>query len=269
MMKVSVIVSTYNQPEWLKKALWGFEVQTNTNFELVIADDGSSPDTKEIIESFKNSSKLQIVHVWQEDEGFRKTVILNKAIKASSGSYLIFTDGDCVPRKDLVARHLEKSREGYFLSGGYFKLSKTVSETITKEDIISQRCFDPSWLKQNGTSPTFKFNKFSKGGFKERLLNILTPTKATWDGNNASGWRSDIIAVNGFDERMEYGGEDREFGERLMNNGIRPIQARYGLITIHLYHERSYVKPEMLERNKKIRKETKRKKATWTNFGLD
>lgn len=268
MSAVSVILSTYNQPEWLRKALWGFEQQCYKDFELVIADDGSGLETKAVINEFQENSALQIKHVWHEDEGFRKTVILNKAIVASEGDYLIFTDGDCIPRNDLVARHLELRKPGCFLSGGYFKLPDDVSHTILEEDIRTQRCFNTDWLVEHGITRSFKLNKFSKGGLKERLLNTLTPTKATWDGNNASGWRTDILNTNGFDERMEYGGEDREFGERLMNSGIKAIQARYGLITLHLHHERGYVKPEMIEKNNSIRKDTKRNKSTRTEFGI-
>jgi glycosyltransferase involved in cell wall biosynthesis len=269
MSSVSVILSTYNQPEWLVKALWGFEQQTYKDFEIIIADDGSGSDTKAVIDNLQKKSNLRIKHVWQEDDGFRKTVILNKAIMASEGEYLIFSDGDCIPRNDLVARHIELRKSGCFLSGGYFKLPEDVSQIISKEDIQTQRCFDTDWLIEKGVKNSFKLNKFSKGGLKERMLNTLTPTKATWDGNNASGWRKDIMNVNGFDERMEYGGEDRELGERLMNNGIKAVQARYGLITLHLHHERGYVKPEMIEKNNKIRRETRRNKATRTEFGIE
>src|SRR5690606_7836109 len=94
-------------------------------------------------------------------------------------------------------------------------------------------------------------------------------TSATWDGNNASGWRKDIFAINGFDERMQYGGEDREMGERLMNYGITPIQMRYSTVTLHLDHERSYVKKEMFIKNKAIRRITRKTKRVWTEFGIE
>lgn len=268
MTPVSVIISTYNHPEWLRKALWGFEVQTEKNFEIVIADDGSSKETQEVIADFQKNSSLNITHVWQEDKGFQKTKILNKAIVASKGTYLIFTDGDCIPRQDLVATHLRLKKPGCFLSGGYFKLPLNISEVISREDIIEQRCFDVDWLVAKGIRKSFKLNKLTASIFKQKLLNTFTPTKATWDGNNASGWREDIIVVNGFDERMQYGGEDREMGERLMNLGVRPRQVRYGVITMHLFHERGYVTDEMVERNNQIRKETRKNKSIWTNFGI-
>lgn len=265
---VSVIVSTYNQPEWLEKALWGFETQLEKNFEIIIADDGSTEETANLIKNFQKNSALKIKHVWQEDDGFQKTKILNKAILMASGEYMIFTDGDCIPRNDLVAIHLKLSRSGCFLSAGYFKLSMKLSKKITKDDINTQRCFDAKWLMKNGLKKTFKLNKLTSYGLKEDILNTFTPTSATWDGNNASGWREDILAVNGFDERMQYGGEDREMGERLMNYGIKPLQIRYSTVTLHLDHERGYVKKEMFVKNKAIRKVTKREKCVWTEHGI-
>jgi len=269
MYPVSVIVSTYNHPRWLEKALWGFEQQKEKNFEIIIADDGSSKETEDVIKNFQENSSLHIIHVWQKDDGFQKTKILNKAIVASTGSYLIFTDGDCIPRNDLVSTHLKHRKVGCFLSGGYYKLPMDISLKINKEDIVSQDCFKANWLINKGIKKTFKINKLTSRGFKEQFLNTLTPTKATWDGNNVSGWKADVIAVNGFDERMQYGGEDREIGERLINKGISSIQIRYSAVTLHLDHERGYVTDEMLLKNKNIRKETKRTKSIWTPYGIE
>lgn len=264
----SVIVSTYNQPEWLKKALWGFEQQIEKNFEIIIADDGSTNETAELIKDFQKNSSLKITHIWQEDHGFQKTKILNKAILASKGKYLIFTDGDCIPRKDFVLKHVSLSSEGCFLSAGYFKLPMNISKEITKDDIVSQRCFESEWLLSRGLKKTFKLNKLTSRGFKENFLNFFTPTNATWCGNNSSGWRKDILAVNGFDERMQYGGEDREMGERMMNYGIKPLQIRYSTVTLHLDHERGYVTEDMFIKNKAIRRITKKEKRVWTDYGL-
>ena len=268
MSSVSVIISTYNQPDWLTKALWGFEGQTEKDFNIIIADDGSTSETEEVIQKFQQKGTLKITHVWQEDDGFQKTKILNKAIQATEAEYLIFTDGDCIPRFDLVEKHLAMRKEGCFLSGGYFKLPEAISASISEDDVHSRKCFDAAWLVSQGLEKSFKHNKLTATGGKAKFLNWITPTKATWDGNNASGWRKDIVAVNGFDERMQYGGEDRELGERLMNLGIKPIQARYSLVTMHLEHPQGYVTEEMLAKNKQIRKQTKTDKSTWTSFGL-
>jgi len=268
MYKASVIISTYNKPLWLQKVLWSYEVQTETNFEIIIADDGSTIETKNLIDEFKAKSKLSITHVWQEDKGFRKTKILNKAILETSSEYLIFTDGDCIARKDFVATHLKMQKNNCFLSGGYFKLSESISKLISNETIENQFCFDANWLIKNGLNKTFKANKLTSFGFKAWFLNAFTPTKATFDGMNVSGWKQDILAVNGFDERMEYGGEDRELGERLMNHGIKFIQARYSVICLHLYHERPYAKKTKIEENKRLRKKTKQSKSKYTKHGI-
>lgn len=264
----SIIVSTYNQPEWLRKVLWGFEQQDETDFEIVIADDGSTEETAQVIQEFQKNSSLQITHVWQEDHGFQKTKILNKAIRASKGEYLIFTDGDCIPRKDFVSTHLSKRRPGYYLSAGYFKLPMDISKAITKEDIVTQRCFDRKWLLSRGMKRSFKLNKLSTNKLKTEILNRITTSRPSWNGNNSSGWRKDILAVNGFDERMQYGGEDRELGERMMNNGVKALQIRYSIISLHLDHERGYVTEDMFVKNKAIRKITKKEKRVWTDYGL-
>ncbi|WP_299899703.1 glycosyltransferase family 2 protein [uncultured Aquimarina sp.] len=267
--EITVIISTYNQPMWLQKVLCGYENQTVDHFEIIIADDGSTEETKTMINEFCKTSRLQIEHVWHQDLGFRKTVILNKAIPLANSDYLLFTDGDCIPRNDFVATHLKLRKSGWFLSGGYFKLPKDISEGITKNDIVSQRCFDVDWLLSKGLPSSFKLNKLTSKGFKERFLNFITPTKATWDGMNVSGWKKDVLLVNGFDERMQYGGEDREIGERLFNLGIRAKQIRYSAICLHLHHERGYVAPEMITKNKAIRKVTKREKVIRTPFGIE
>jgi glycosyltransferase involved in cell wall biosynthesis len=267
--KTSVIISTFNQPEWLQKVLWGYELQTESNFEIIIADDGSTEENKQLNYDFIEQSSLNIEYIWQKDNGFQKTKILNKAILKTSADYLIFTDGDCIPRNDFVETHLKLKKNNTFLSGGYFKLPESISKSILKKHIENQECFELNWLYKNGLKKTFKTNKLTAKGFKSWLLNSFTPTKATFDGMNVSGWKRAIINVNGFDERMQYGGEDRELGERLMNEGIKFKQIRYSAICLHLDHERGYVNPEMIENNMKIRALTKKHKVKRTLFGIE
>ncbi|MEZ4803716.1 MAG: glycosyltransferase family 2 protein [Gelidibacter sp.] len=267
-LKASVIISTYNQPQWLEKVLWSYELQTETNFEIIIADDGSTVETKQVIDGFVKDSKLSIKHVWHEDNGFQKTIILNKAIMESVSDYLIFTDGDCLARKDFVETHLRMRKDACALSGGYFRLSEHLSNIITNRDIAEGKCFNSDWLIHKGLKKTFKNNKLTSNGFKAWLLNTFTPTKATFDGMNVSAWKQDLLDVNGFDERMKYGGEDRELGERMMNNGVRFIQARYSLICLHLYHCRPYKNNDDLLLNKQIRKDVLKTNSSWTIYGI-
>jgi glycosyltransferase involved in cell wall biosynthesis len=265
---ISIIISTYNSPDWLANVLYGYNTQTYRNFEVIIADDGSDERTRNCINKIRNEVFYPITHVWHEDDGFQKTIILNKSILSTTSEYIIMTDGDCIPREDFVENHVKYREEGYFLSGGYFKLPMNLSKQITKEDIYSGKCFDLNWLKANGINHSFKNTKLIAKGLLSWFLNSITPTTASWNGHNSSGWKSDLLAVNGFDERMQYGGEDREFGERLINKGIKSKQIRYTCVCIHLDHARGYVKPEMIEKNIKIRKETKNTKSIWTNFGI-
>lgn len=263
---VGIVISTYNNPRWLEKTLWSYEVQSVVPDEVIIADDGSGEETRMLIDCFKAS--LPIKHVWHKDEGFRKTRILNEALRVATSDYLIFTDQDCVARPDFIETHLRFARERYILSGGYFKLPMDISECITREDIMCGRAFTLDWLVGKGLKRNFKCTKLFNSRWFSAFMNFITPAKATWNGMNSSGWRRDILAVNGFDERMQYGGEDREMGERMFNNGIRSKQIRYSAIILHLDHKRPYVNAEALERNKAIRKETKRLNRVTTEFGL-
>lgn len=268
MSEISVIISTYNAESWLEKVLWGYSCQTFKDFEIVIADDGSGPKTKDLINRFVEITSLKINHVWQEDEGFQKSRILNKAIVACSSDYIVMSDGDCIPRADFLEVHQNNKETGYFLSGGYFMLPMDISRKIDKSDILSGSCFNLKWLKSHGLKVSFKNNKLTAKGRFSKLLNSLTPTNPSWNGHNASGWKKDIIAVNGFDERMQYGGQDRELGERLTNYGIKSKQIRYSAICVHLDHKRGYKTPESIAKNQAIRKYTKASKKAWTDFGI-
>ncbi|WP_396178628.1 glycosyltransferase family 2 protein [Flavobacterium sp.] len=267
-MKISVIVSTYNSEKWLEKVIIGMNQQTFTEFELVIADDGSDEKTRNLIERWRPLVRFNMQHIWHEDDGFQKTKILNKAILASKTDYLIFTDGDCIPRKDFVATHLKYRRKNYFLSGGYFKMSLETSEKVTEKDIIAQNCFQSKWLQENGTRWTIKFLKLSTSAFLSRFLNTITPTNPSWNGHNSSGWKADLMAVNGFNNEMKYGGEDRELGERLFHLGVKSKQIRYSAVCVHLEHARGYMSDEVWEKNNQIRATTLKNKVIKTSTGI-
>lgn len=268
-MKTSVIFSTYNSEAWLEKVIWGLSIQTETDFEIIVADDGSRPATKELLDRLRPTLKMPLIHVWQEDNGFQKSQILNKAIIASNTDYLIFTDGDCIPRKDFVATHLKYREKGYFLSGGYFMLPMGVSKLISKEDILNQDCFKVDWLVSNGLKKSFKTTKLMAKGFLARIMNAITPTKPTWNGHNASGWKKDLVEINGFNQEMQYGGQDRELGERLFNKGIKSKQIRYSAICLHLDHARGYVNESTWKKNFAIREYTQKYKVIRTPIGID
>ncbi len=266
-MKIGVVISTYNNPKWLEKTLSGYLYQTRPADEIIVADDGSKDETRLLVESFRD--RLPIRHVWHEDKGWRKWRILNAAIKASTADYLIFTDQDCIPRKDFVAVHESCAEEGYFLSGGYFRLPADISEMITGDDIASGVIFNYKWLKSKGFKWNFKCTKLSGCKAFTTFMNHITTTKATWNGMNSSTWRKYFIAANGFNNTMLYGGADREFGERLFNMGLKSKQIRYSAITLHLYHNRPYRNQEAWDYNNAVRRQTKKNKTVVTESGID
>jgi len=267
-MHIGVIISTYNSPQWLRRVLWGYECQTFADFETIIADDGSGAETKRVIDEFRQRGRLTIRHVRHDDDGFRKTAILNKAISRTRCKYIIITDGDCVPRSDLVATHASLAQPGHFLSAGYFKLSMPVSQQISEETIQSGSAFDYGWLRQQGQPLSIRGVRLTRQAWLARTLDCVTTTAATWNGANSSGWKSDIVAVNGFDERMQYGGLDRELGERLNNFGVKGIQIRYRAVCVHLDHPRGYNNPETWERNNAIRQQVRSEGLIWTPHGI-
>jgi glycosyltransferase involved in cell wall biosynthesis len=267
-MKITVIISTYNAEEWLEKVLIGYSVQTYKDFDIIIADDGSRPSTKELIDSYAKDYPVPIRHLWHEDLGYRRQEILNVAIVEANHDYILMTDGDCIPRQDFVEVHAKLAVKGKFLSGGYCKLPMTTSKAISKDDIVSGRCFNVSWLKSIDKLGFSNTLKLGANGLIGKFLDVISPTNSSFNNCNSSGFKVDMIAINGYDERMKYGGPDREFGERLENYGVKGKQIRHKAIVLHLDHARGYKTPESLAANLAIRKEVRDKKIVWTNFGI-
>lgn len=236
-MKISVIVATYNRIDALDFVLQSLETQTDPNFEILIADDGSRPDTKDFIDSFKLNSKLQIQHVWHEDLGFRLALIRNLASALASGEYFIFLDGDCIVQPDFVTQHRKLAKKGHFTTGSRVLLS----ESLTK-DILS-------W-------PRWDFRKFTDKLLSYRLsggINKYWPLKiklgnGTWrnykkfvwrriKGCNLACWKVDAQAIGGFDETMTgWGHEDADFVFRLQNLGLIRRSGSWATEVLHLYH---------------------------------
>lgn len=268
-MLISIVVTTYNQPDWLEKVLWGLGAQTDRDFELLVADDGSGSDTRALVDGAAAVVGAPVRHVWHEDRGFRKCAILNQAILASRGDYLVFLDGDCVPRHDFLAVHRRLATPGRFLSGGAFRLPREVSHRVTRQAVISGIAFRPAWLRQAGVRPSFRLARLGASPGLARLLDRVTPTGATFNGGNASAWRADVLAVNGFDERLGHGGLDREFGARLEHLGRPGRQVRHQAIVLHLDHDRGYRDPATVTRNRAIWDETVATRRVRAVAGLD
>ena len=258
-MRVSVILSTYNQPEWLRKTLWGYARQTHPGFDVVVADDGSGPDTRAVLDEARSRHpRLALTHVWHEDRGYRKCVILNRAIVAADGEYLVFSDADCIPRADFVATHARLAEPGRFLSGGAVRLPRDVSEAITEDDVAAGRVFDARWLAGRGFDPGRHRLRLLYGTAIPTLLDALSPTSATWNGNNASTWRSAVVQANGFEHLLGYGGQDREFGERIANHGLAGKLVRHRAVAVHLDHGRPYRTEASIRGNRAMREAVRR-----------
>ena len=251
-MDLSVIVSVYQRPRYLELVLRGYAAQSDPRFELVIADDGSGPEVLQVIESARAGTGMELVHVWHEDRGFRKTTILNRAIMAARGDYLLFTDGDCVPRRDLVEAHRALARPRRYVAGGYLKLPPPVSGAIDEAAVDSGRMADLGWLREQGWKPGRRALRLVRSRRLATLFDRLTPTPAHFHGNNASTWRDALREVNGFEGDMGYGGLDRALGYRLENAGVRGIQARHRAVVMHLHHDRPYRDEAAVRANRQL-----------------
>jgi glycosyltransferase involved in cell wall biosynthesis len=268
-MHISVIVSTYNAEAWLEKVLQGYAAQTYRDFELIVADDGSRPTTQALVERYAQDFPVPLRHIWHEDQGYRRQEILNQAILVARHEYVLFTDGDCIPRRDFVEVHARHAERGRFLSGGYCKLGMDLSTLIAPEDIDSGRCFDPGWLARHERLNLSNRLKLGAGETGARVLDAITTAKPTFNNCNSSAWKDDLLAINGYDERMKYGGPDRELGERLENYGVKGKQIRHRAVCVHLDHSRGYKTSESVQNNLAIRAETRGRKIVWTPYGIE
>jgi GT2 family glycosyltransferase len=268
-MRTSVIISTYNKVPWLERTLWGYEAQTRRDFDIVIADDGSGPETRELIARVQRESELKISHVWQEDRGFRKCEILNRAILSTDAEYIIFADGDCVPRADLVEKHLRLARPLHYVSATVIRVDEELGLAFTRDDIVSGRFADRNWLRSRGHRGGRRDVRLRNAPALLRLLDAFTTTPCHFDGGNVSVWRSGLQIVNGFEMEMGYGWEDRAVGIRLRHAGYRGIQARNRIVAMHIDHARPHRVAAEMERNRAIRDRIVRGREVRARLGLD
>lgn len=232
-MKISVIVTTYNRPDALSLVLRGLAAQDAGDFEVVIADDGSTDETKAALAALKPSLNYELRHVWQEDDGFRAPMARNRAAAVATGDYFIFLDGDCVPLSDFIAMHRRLAEPGWFLSGNRILLSETFTRQAVAEQI-------PLW--QWGTSEWVAARLSGKVNRLTPVLRLVNWTRPQpgWEGAktcNLAAWREDFLAINGFDEDFKgWGFEDSDFVQRLQNGGRKRRASRWAVPVLHLWH---------------------------------
>ncbi len=268
-MRVAVILSTFNQPQHLRRALAGYLRQVRPPDELLVADDGSGEETRSVIREFGAQAPFAVRHFRHEHAGWRKSVILNHVLAGTGADYIVMSDGDCVPRSDFIAAHLRNARPGTFLSGGDYRLPRNVTDAVTLGDILSGEVFKLARLRELGLPAGSKTIKLTAGPRLGAVLDMFNLSPARWGGSNASTWRSALIQVNGLDERFIIPcKEDVEMGERLRNLGFRTRHVRHQAVCLHLYHDKGYWRYDETYKNLAMLEETIATRRTVTPFGI-
>lgn len=226
-MNLSIIISTYEQPLSLGKALRGVLLQTRRPDEVFVTDDGSGQETRALIEQFRTQFGAPVHHLWHPHEGFRKVILLNRAVAAARGDYLVFTDGDCVPHRKFIADHERLAERRYWVQG---------RRCYVKEPFVPG--FEP------GQTPVWRWALAGRLTGATKAIRLPCPLvfrnqkQRGIIGCNMAFWREDVLAVNGFDETyLGRGiGPDSDLGTRVYNLG-RQRKFVYGrAIVFHLNH---------------------------------
>ncbi len=231
---LSIIITTYNRPDALNAVLQGFAAQSKKNFELIIADDGSGDTTKKLIKQWQK--QLPIQHVWHEDCGFRAAGIRNKAVVKCQYDYIVFIDGDCIPRPNFIEQHQRLVEQGFFVAGNRVLISQmatqyylSTGEPIHQWDLQQYR----QAVKQKQLKRSFPLYVLPGQQWRKYI-------SQRWQGVrtcNLGVWKQDILAINGFDESFTgWGHEDADLAVRLLRSGIKRKDGRFATTVLHLWH---------------------------------
>jgi glycosyltransferase involved in cell wall biosynthesis len=247
---ISVLIATFNRPEALKLCLQGLLDQTDNNFEVLVADDGSGEETAQLIQTFAKNLKFNLNHIWQPNLGFRKEKVVNKAIAASIGEYLIFLDGDCLVQPDFVSSHRRLSQPSVMVTGSRVLLEKKLTRRL---------CDGGQWSYSDFRSQSYRnwlqgeINKILPLWIKLPDSRTRLYTKFVWrriKGCNMSAWRQDVLNINGFDEEMVgWGHQDADFVFRLFRSKVNRKSGAWATEVFHLWH------PSASRENAKTNKE--------------
>lgn len=228
MMTVSLIISTYNWPRALHLCLESVMQQTVMPSEILVADDGSGPSTRAVIEHFASISPVPLRHIWHEDKGFRLAAIRNKAIAASRSEYIIQIDGDLILHRKFVQDHLAFARKGRFITGSRGVLTEELTHRLLDGESVTLTLLTKGVRNKNNAL---------RLPLLAALYGAVGPTRFV-KGCNMAFWRDDLIRVNGYDEGFTgWGREDTELAIRLNNIGIRQQSMKYQGIVFHLHHK--------------------------------
>jgi len=225
----TLLISTYNWPKALELVLMSVKNQSCLPNEVVIADDGSTEETKNLIEKFKEQFSIPIVHVWHEDIGFAKTIILNKALKKVTSEYIIQIDGDVILHKHFVRDHISYAEKNVFLFGSRTSLIKDYSETVLDTKKIKFHWLNSGILRKSRAIYIPFYTKLNK--------KYSTKISSKLRGCNISYWKKDALNINGYNEDfIGWGYEDSEFAQRLLNSGVTSLRIKQVAIQFHIYH---------------------------------
>lgn len=265
---VSLIIGFCNDFDALSLLFAGLDRQTFKGFEVIIADDGSREQVVEQVGALIGRSHLACKHVWHEDKGFRKNTILNRAVLASSGDYLVFIDGDCIPHRAFMEEHARHGKPRRVLAGRRVELSERISAMLTPDRVRAGHL-------ENRLFPLMVWDSMlGRASFVENALHIplgflcraINRGQGSIIGSNYSLHKADLLAVNGFDERYHGPGlEDSDVEYRLRLNGVHVNRMRHMAIQYHVYHApRGYSAA-----NSKILADTMKKRIAFTPHGIE
>ena len=257
-MKLTLIITTYNWPEALLLVIESIKVQTIIPDEVIIADDGSNTETKDLINNIKKNSEFNIIHSWQEDIGFRAARSRNNAILKSSGDYIILIDGDTILHSNFLKDHINNAELGFFVQGSRALLSQKQTKKVLSDKVLNFSFFSLE-LKNR------------KNAIHSRLLSLIFLNKKNHlrgiKSCNMAFYKNDCLDINGFNNEFEgWGREDSEFVARLINNGVRRKTVRFNALQFHLWHSENSRKS--LERNDLILRKTIKNCINWCENGI-
>lgn len=259
-MKISLVISTYNWPEALRLSLLSLKHQTTMPYEVIIADDGSGPETAEMIEYMSRQIPIPIHRVWHEDKGFRKTIIMNKAIRQAKGEYIIQIDGDIVMHPNFIEDHVSVIEKGYFIRGCRALINRKNTEKYLLMPDSDMEYFNISG--DNNTLNSKRITLLSRI-FTHKSLAILNVK-----GCNMAYWKEDFVKVNGYNNDIQgWGHEDIELAIRLHNAGVHMKKMKFKGIAFHLEHTHYSRHNEHI--NKKLAILTLNKKTTKAEHGYE
>ena len=260
-LSVSVVITTYNRPDALKIVLQSLLQQSVQPAEIIIADDGSTIETKNLIEEMTPLFAIPVCHCWQEDEGFRASASRNKAIAKSKSDYIIIIDGDILLHRHFVRDHIFSAQKGQFVQGRRVLLL----EELTSEILLRQK---------TQLTPFSKGIKNRLNACCSRLLSPLLSSLLSKQNHmsvrscNMAFWKTDVIAINGFNEEfVGWGREDSEFAVRMFNNKIKRRDLRLGGVAYHLFHLENSKK--MLENNDCLLQQTVNERSKFCKIGIN